>query len=90
MADHVSDETKRNVSRSSAKRAHTKQANRIRQLIVTGETENLDLEIQNLKDAYKLCEDICAEYECTLTSDKELDKSALYFQEIQNLFIKTM
>ena len=76
--------------RINAKRALTKQMNRIRQSLAEDELKSYDGEVRKLKDLFKEFTVTWEEYHDTLATEAEVKDSDSYFSKEQDCYIKIL
>ena len=67
------------TTRTTAKRAVTRDINLIRQAVAEGDTVSLSERVAKLKDVFKAFNVCHEEYHNTLTDDSDIEESDMYF-----------
>ncbi|XP_038071202.1 uncharacterized protein LOC119740069 [Patiria miniata] len=78
------------TARTSAKRAVTKQVNKIRQCIAEDNLSDIDDNVVKLKDLFKEFTAVHDEYHAMLIDDDDVDASETYFYKEQDVYISVL
>ena len=78
------------TSRTSAKRAVTKQANQIRQCIVEDNLSVIDEYVAKLKHLFSTFSSVHNDYQALFTDDDDIEAGDIYFYKVQDKYISVL